>query len=96
MKTTKATVFKVDYNELDKHINKFFKKKKIDIDYQCIPYEVWFNDEEHYFDVDGNVTDEEIEDLKDGNVEYCLQEILDWMCKEKVINAGEYIVEVYW
>ena len=92
-----VTYFEVNYKDLDRGITKFLKSKNHPLGrdgYQCVPMNEWTNCSSHRFSViDDWMPDEE--DLKDI-AGFGIGEILDWMCAEKLIDPGQYLVNVFW
>lgn len=100
MKTTKKTILEVDYNELDKSINEFLKEKGIKGEFEVVADEELNNDSQKSFLVDGK-EDEfflkyDLPDIKKGKFSFKTGTILNWMCIEGKIEAGEYIVDICW
>ena len=100
MKTTSVTVLKVNYNELERCINEFLKSK----DYKGEEFEFVSdhecgNDSDHEFKVEP-ISDLDLKSLtasiKKGKLTWATHRILDYMCKEKVIEPGTYLVQVCW
>ena len=103
MKVIEKTIFEVDYNDLDKAINKFLKSKGVNIQYEYIATEELGNYASCFFKLFDSYYDE----LRYGR-EYILTavsshdlrgttySILLWMCEEGVIEQGEYFVKVDW
>ena len=100
MKVTKRVVFEVNHNDLDKAITEFLKSKGIKCEYyECVAYEEWCNDQSHSFNVTGKESEYEfnLEDIRNREFSYgTTRSILNWMCAEKVIEPGEYLIDVSW
>lgn len=95
----KKTIIEINYNDLDTAITSFLKEKGYSeknfnkYGYECIAENEWCNYQSHSFDVAPNMpTPEELEDL--GSLS--TGELLDFMCAEGKIEAGEYLVEISW
>lgn len=96
---TQKTVIKVDYHDLDTAITSFLKEKGYSEKnfnkhgYECVAENEWCNYQSHCFTVAPNMpTPEELEDLGGLGT----GELLDYMCAEGKIEAGEYLIEVFW
>lgn len=94
MEVTVKTVFEVDYNEVDRIINKhFFDGKSI---YECVPDEEWSNDSSHEITVDGLVSEYQAKDIANKRREYMTSTYLNELCRIGVIEKGEYLISVSW
>lgn len=89
-------VVKVDYSNLEQGINLFLKSQGIDKEFELTVEHECSNDTSLTFDVDAGIDDSEIKELKDGNFYFRCGDILRWMCKNDLILAGEYLVNVSW
>lgn len=96
---TKTVVTKVDYNDLDAAITSFLKEKEYSgawsgrHGYSCVAQNEWCNYQSHSFTVaPKKPTSEDLEDL--GGLS--TGELLDYMCAEGKVEAGEYLVEIFW
>jgi len=99
MITKRKSVLEVSYNDIDAEITDFLLSKgftKKDMTCERRGYEIcaeneWCNDSEHSFDV-------EPEPLADQTTlkHVSTNEILNWMCAEGKLEAGEYLVDVCW
>ena len=111
MKTNKVSLVEVDYNEIDKAVTDFLRKKKIlnepdpnvewwkqkKINYECVAYEEWGNYQSHTIDIEAEMPEQyDMDRLNKGNLHYHLRTILNWMCCENEIEAGEYLISVSW
>lgn len=98
MKTVKKTIFEVDARDLDDAVSNYLKKFNIDcgkFGYECVDENEWNSDESHDIFVDGNLTHFIYEKLKFENGEIPgLPFILNSMCREKLIEPGEYLIKV--
>lgn len=96
---TKTSVTKIDYYDLDECITSFLKEKGYSeknfnkYGYQCIAENEWCNYQSHSFTVKPKMpTSADLEDL--GGLS--TGELLDYMCAEGNVEAGEYLVEIFW
>lgn len=96
---TKTVITKVDYNNLDAAITSFLKEKGYSgalfsrRGYCCVSENEWCNYQSYSFTVAPNMpTPEELEDLGGLGT----GELLDYMCAEGKVEAGEYLVEIFW
>jgi|ERR1035437_137067 hypothetical protein len=100
MKTKTKTVIEVDYHDLNEEIAKFLKSKDLPIGadgFECVVEEEWGNDSDHAFTLEKEQPDEyDMVKMKKGNYQYKVGSILNWMCAEGVLAAGEYLVTVCW
>lgn len=88
----KKTVIEMGYNELDQLISKEFG-----IDYECVPYEEWNNDESHQFNVEAESMDAyDLKKFAKQKYDYMTRSLLNELCFRGKIEAGEYIVKVSW
>ncbi len=96
---TRKVVIEVDYNDLDEAVTTFLKLKNFsdrNFDkhgYECIAVNEWSNYQSHTFTVSPNIPDD---DEKNDIGGMGTGEILDWMCAENLVEAGEYLVNVCW
>ena len=92
---TRSVVISISARELDEAITEFLKLKGFSdknfdkYGYECIAENKWGNDQEHSFDVEPKVTCKELDDLS-------TLDILNLMCSEGYIEAGEYLVDCSW
>jgi len=100
MKTTTKTIRTVDYNELNREIESFLKEKEVSNEFCVVVEECLSNDSSKTFNVDGKLTHSDhkyyIPRILDGKFEYQTRTILNWMCSEGRLEAGEYLVEISW
>lgn len=102
----KKTVIEINYNDLDKAITEFLKSKgysRKNFDkygYECVAENEWGNYQAHTFTIgkyDWAIPDEDDRNnMLKGEHVLSTDEILEWMCAEKLIEPGEYLVEVFW
>lgn len=69
--------------------------------YEIVPNEEWGNDEQHRFEIDGQLEDSNLEDWKafkyDGEQhQYRTQTILNGLCKDGYLLPGTYVINVSW
>ena len=99
MKTASKTIHSVDYLDFNEAINAFLQEKGgKPYEYEvCAQHEV-SNGDNLTFEVGlydwAKVTEEGKQYILDGNLD--TDGILEWMCEEGKITAGEYLVEIYW
>lgn len=90
------TIISVDYNDLDDFVHEVLGFKK----YEFVAVQECGNDSSHNFTINGNLSKydlEQIDKWKAGNfVHYSNHTILSYLCKEKYINPGKYLIFVYW
>ena len=92
---TRSVVISISGNELDRAITEFLRSKghsEENFDKygcECVAENEWGNYQEHSFDVDAIPTKEPLGSLATG-------EILNLMCFEGYIEAGEYLVDCSW
>ena len=95
MKTKTKTVIEVDYSELDREVIKFLKSKNLSTDFNCVAEEEWSNDSEHSFTIEKEQPEDyDREEMETGSYSFMVGTILNWMCAEGVLPAGEYLVSV--
>lgn len=96
MKVKQESVFTVDYNDLDKAIQKHFGRPE----YECVADEEWNNYSAYDFNVDGKLDDWDMKKLAGwittGKNTPSVRTILNKMCSDSAIQAGKYIVKVFW
>lgn len=92
---TKKTVVEIEVYDLDKEITEFLKSKGyqeknfVKYGYESVAENEWCNYQHHTFTVEPEPHSLGEGDLSTG-------EILDWMCAEGQIEAGKYLVSVFW
>lgn len=90
----KKEILEVDYNEVDKIINKyFFDGQSI---YECVPDEEWSNYSSHEITVDGLVDEDEAKDIANRSREYMTSTYLNDLCRRGIIEKGIYLIKVSW
>lgn len=97
LKCKKEVVFLVDYNDLDKAIQRYFGRA----DYNSVAANEWNNYSSYEFDVDSHVDDYsmgKIDKFRAGTGwgAHITEALLCKMCADNVIEPGRYIVKVYW
>lgn len=95
----KISIFKMDYNEFDRLVNKNYpdnKKGKYEIipleelnNYSCKLYEA-INGEIEEWDID------EVKDLNSGKDWPEVSIVLNDLCKKGIIESGNYLIKIYW
>jgi hypothetical protein len=82
----------VDSEEVNAVIGEHFG-----IDYECVAEEQWGNDETHEVEVGPQEMQEYYRNkLKERKYEFMLHKLMDQMCFEGKLEAGAYLIEVYW
>lgn len=97
---TRTTNF-VNYNDLDRAISEFLKEKGAkNTEFEVVAYEELGNDSDKAFNIgkyDWAVPDEkDKQEILRGNLYFRTGPILEWMCAEGKIPAGDYVVEISW
>lgn len=97
---TRTTNF-VNYNDLDRAISEFLKEKGAkNTEFEIVAYEELGNDSDKAFNIgkyDWAVLDEkDKQEILRGNLYFRTGVILEWMCAEGKIPAGDYVVEISW
>ncbi len=95
LKYKKETVYQVDYDDFDKFVNEGYKPIR---PYQLVAWEEVGNDSSHQYSIDGKFVDEDEEkEIKSGKIsKYCAGRILELACKDGLIPAGNYSINVCW
>lgn len=101
MKITTKTIHSVNYNDFDEAISEFLKEKgATETSFEIVAYEELGNDSAQTFDIgkyDWAVPNEEDKaEILNGTLHYRTGDILEWMCAEGKIPAGDYVVEISW
>ncbi len=102
MNITKKSVNEINYNDLDKEITAFLKSKGcteknfVKYGYELVAMEEWGNYESHSFNVRLELPDEDDQKEILNYAEFKTAKILNWMCFDKLIESGEYLVKIYW
>ncbi len=98
---TVKTVREVEVRDLDDTITEFLKSKGIQnknfdkYGYESIAENEWGNYQQHSFTVEPKALDPE--DLADLQLHLpSTSELLNWMCLEGQLAAGEYLVDCSW
>jgi hypothetical protein len=95
LKTEKVTLLKVKYGELDRWLS-----EQLGYEYSCVAVEEWNNYEEHEWTVDGELDKwdaRKVLKALGGNIPmYSLRPLLNYFCREGKLEAGTYLVEVFW
>jgi len=99
LKINTKTVNEVDYNDVDQAITEFLKSKGFDPgrQYDCVCEEEWQNDMKKEWKIEPRLP--ETYDLKryaECKFSYRTRSILDWMCADGLIPAGNYLIDVSW
>ena len=99
IKTTTKTVNECEVRDVDNAITLFSKEKDykeknfLKWDYECIAENEWSNYQQHSFTVEPEMPDtDKLNDIKGLGT----GEILNWMCAEGKLPAGEYLVNCSW
>lgn len=85
----------LDYNEFTKLVNHHIPsaKKK----YEFVAAEEVRNDTSHiYREITSKISDFDLEEILEGKLEYNAYSLLAYLCQLKVIEEGNYIIEVSW
>jgi len=94
---TVKTIIEVDYHDVDKAVNEFFKLKGIEGKCECVPDNEWSNDSSHSFNIAPELPSKDDEErIRSCHLSWRIGAILDWMCAEGHIDAGEYIIDICW
>ena len=99
MKYEEKTFKVVDYHDLDKFIN---DNVRFSDPFECITSDAWDNYSYHRINVTGELGEYELARMGDildtgeweGNNETSI--ILNYLCREGKLEAGEYLIEVFW
>jgi hypothetical protein len=95
----RKVLIEVDYNDLDEAINIFLKSKGVDKEFEFVCDHELSNDVSKTFNVSnktGSFTEKQESDIISGRFGWRGGDILDWMCREGLIEPGEYLVDVSW
>ena len=99
MNITTKIINEVDYNEVGDEIQKFLTSKGLAGNlYESVPCEQELGNDTTY---NVKVTPEtpvnyDMDQLKKGKFTYRTRVILDWMCFDGIIPAGEYNINISW
>lgn len=92
----KKTIIEIDYNELEQLVYDKLGFKQ----YDFVCAQECGNDSSHSFVVDGKISKWDKENLdkwaEGKDMAYGNQTVLNALCAKGFIEAGEYIVSVYW
>ena len=95
LKVRTATTHYVNAENLEEYVLMVYGQE-----YNFVADQECGNDSEHHFLVTGTVgpyEEESIQDfIKDGSYSFIAQALLDDLCRELLLEQGEYIVEVCW
>jgi hypothetical protein len=96
LKTKKESALIVDHNDLEKFILQCTGHE-----YECLSGEEWGNDSQHRFTVESKMNEYDIEEWEtfklNGSTEcFKLGYILDGLCKDGFLKAGNYLITVSW
>lgn len=101
LKGTKKSVNEISVRDLDDAITEFLKSKNYseknfdEYGYEAIAENEWSNYQQHSFTVAPISTDIKSFNYIGGRLP-STDEMLDWMCAEGQIEAGEYLVDCSW
>ena len=93
------TVNEVDYDDVDQAIAEFLKSKGFDLGrrYECVCEEEWQNDMKKEWQIEPNLPkDYDLKRFAENNFGFRTRTILDWMCADGLIPAGNYLIDVSW
>jgi hypothetical protein len=92
LKIEEKSVREVDYHDLDKFISDEFG-----IQYECVPYEEWNNYSSHSIDVKPKpLGDHEKAKISRGDFRYLTGDLLNELCHQGKLEAGEYLINIFW
>lgn len=104
LKGTRKVVIEVSYKEIQRVIVEFYQLPKTEKYYG--PYEItameeWSNGEEHTFDLDGDIDEDEIQEALElmetkKPEQFTTRTYLQYMVKVGALEPGSYLVSVYW
>lgn len=87
----KNIVIKVDYNEIDTLISRYFN-----VSFEFIAEEESSNDSSHTFDIDGKVDKYDLKGIEEKKTKYMTRAYLNKLAEQGIIEKGEYLIEVSW
>lgn len=91
----KKTVIEVSYSDLEKLVKKHYPEQYKHMGgYSFAAVEECGNDTSHGFDVDGKLDDWDLEKFAKGEASNIA--LLNKLCADGLIEAGEYLIEVCW
>lgn len=95
LNATRRVMFEVDWHDLEEAINKHYGK-----DYEFVPDIECGNDSSHDFRVDGKVNQydqERLDEFKEtGDYNFLAGTLLNDLCRQGLIEPGDYLVQVCW
>lgn len=97
MISSTKTVHEIGYKKLDDFI-----KSVTGQEYECVCAEEWSNDSEHHFVVTGKLDNYDREEwnqfraLGGKDSSFILGAILNGLCEEGHLPAGDYLISVCW
>lgn len=101
MKFQTKTIHSVDYNDLDEAINEFLKEKgAIKTDFEIVAHHELMNDMSKEFSVGkynwAVPSESDKSEILNGKLGWQTNKILEWICSEGKIPAGDYVVDISW
>ncbi len=99
LKFREKTVRVVEYEDLDAFIGQ--ELPNLSEPFECVPVEEWNNDSYYNMSIDGDIEEynqKTIENiLATGEVgSYTTRLILNYLCQQGKLEAGEYLIHVFW
>ena len=92
----KVTYTELDYHEVDELIKANFPLAAAK-DYECVAFQEWDNDSCYTFRVRPEAPDQwSQKELDAGKFQWQLAAMLDKLCLDGKIEAGNYLVRVSW
>ena len=100
-----VTVIKVNYNDIDKLINRHFKNEKHKHGYELAAYEERGSGDCEDWEIDIKPEEitkdsydyEDIEKIQNGKwPHYSTQTLLNHLCYQGVIKSGNYLIDISW
>lgn len=83
-----------DYEWIDRLINKHFPT---DDEFYCIAEEEWSNDSQHRMLVEPKELPPDVKKrIEENNYMYSTNDLLNKLCLDKVIESGNYLIDVCW
>ena len=97
MKFTTKSVHEVDYKDLDKAINLFLGSKGCPNNFRYVAADGASNDTSASVTIEPEKPDKlNMKAIKCGQYLMLTCPIMSWMCLEKVIPAGDYLIQICW
>ena len=97
MKYQTETVYIVDYNDLNEATREFVKSKKLPGEPEVVSNLEMSNDTAKTISVSPRKPEGyDLRSFKKGDYSFGTNALLDWMCYDKIIPAGEYVIEISW